>query len=369
MNMRVSSLGILVVVATSLGVSAAALAEGAFPGDRPLDPEKILYVSTWGGRFGDAQAKAYFEPFERATGIKVIVEGEPDAARIAAMVKSGRVTTDIAEVTQAEMTGLAALNALQPINYENMDKATLEGLRPEFRTTYGIGTNSFATVIAWNTNLVPADKAPHTWADAWNTTAIPGPRGVMPPNVGGNWLEVPLLADGVAADALYPLDIDRAFAAYDAIRPNVAKFAGQKEMLQMLASGEIAVATGISSGQIGSLKAEGAPVNFTFNQALLATDVWVIPNGAPHSRNATLFAEFQAQAENQGSFSSIYDISPVNENAFKFMPPEKAASMPTSPANAAGLILLSADYWAKTGADGQTNADLVNERWNVWAKQ
>jgi putative spermidine/putrescine transport system substrate-binding protein len=46
----------------------------------------VVRVRSYGGAFQDAQRKAYFEPFERLSGIKVIEAQGPDPAKVKAMV-------------------------------------------------------------------------------------------------------------------------------------------------------------------------------------------------------------------------------------------------------------------------------------------
>ncbi|RVD48303.1 ABC transporter substrate-binding protein, partial [Mesorhizobium sp. M2D.F.Ca.ET.140.01.1.1] len=59
----------------------------------------------------------------------------------------------------------------------------------------------------------------------WDVSKYPGVRTLSSGVYGeaGPWEEA-LLADGVPADALYPLDIDRAFASLDKIKPHIRKW-------------------------------------------------------------------------------------------------------------------------------------------------
>ena len=44
-----------------------------------------VVVCSWGGAYTDAQRKAFFDPFERQTGIRVRTVGVPDLAKIRAV--------------------------------------------------------------------------------------------------------------------------------------------------------------------------------------------------------------------------------------------------------------------------------------------
>jgi putative spermidine/putrescine transport system substrate-binding protein len=63
-------------------------------------PERLkgsgaVRVCSYGGAFQDAQRKAYFEPFERLSGIKVIESQGPDPVKIKAMVDTKNIEYDI----------------------------------------------------------------------------------------------------------------------------------------------------------------------------------------------------------------------------------------------------------------------------------
>src|SRR5262249_41422430 len=155
-------------------------------------------------------------------------------------------------------------------------------------------------------------------------------------------LEIPLLADGVNPQNLYPLDIERAYRALDRIRSNVAKWAGTGvDAAGLLASGEV-VTGGASTGRVLSNKDQGAPVDVEWNQALLYADVWVIPRGAKNYANALKFLEFASRAKNQALFVAVYPTAPANRGAFRYLPADRAARLPTSPQNAPKVVVVNA---------------------------
>ena len=68
----------------------------------------------------------------------------------------------------------------------------------------------WAQVLAYRTDAVKG-AVPKGWADFWDTKKFPGDRAMIGTSAGG-WpeLEFALMAAGVPADKLYPLDIDKA---------------------------------------------------------------------------------------------------------------------------------------------------------------
>src|SRR5258707_11657222 len=67
-------------------------------------PRELVVVS-YGGSYQEAQRKAIFEPFEKATGIKIKeAEWSGEYAKLKAMVDSGNVTWDV--VVSAESSDI-----------------------------------------------------------------------------------------------------------------------------------------------------------------------------------------------------------------------------------------------------------------------
>ena len=69
------------------------------------------------------------------------------------------------------------------------------------------------------------DAVPASWADFWDVKRFSGPRGLR--NNPRGTLEIALLADGISAEKLYPLNLDRAFAKLDELRPHLYLVVGR----------------------------------------------------------------------------------------------------------------------------------------------
>src|SRR5205823_6054751 len=82
-------------VLKAIGATTAAVALGPFVHARPARADKgELVVVTWGGSLVKAQRKAYFEGFEKETGIKIKDDTPPTPAKLKTMVEPGNVTWD-----------------------------------------------------------------------------------------------------------------------------------------------------------------------------------------------------------------------------------------------------------------------------------
>lgn len=331
-----------------------------------------IVIASFGGTFQDAQRKTLFKPFEKATGIKVVETTDPYASKIKAMVTSGNVEWDVAEVVPADLFLLEKAGMLEKIDYSKFDKATLEAMEKGVSLPYGVGTITYSRVIAWNTKSYPGDHHPNTFADVWDVKKFPGKRVLDAGDYAFPPTEYALLADGVPADKLYPLDLDRAYRSLSRIRPSVIKWAkGSALAPEALVDGEADIAV-VSHGRIAQLKAEGAPVDFTFNQGLLKRDYFVIPKGAKHYKAAMKFIVFASQAKNIAALCSIMPFGPPNKDAFKFIDAKVAKGLPTYPENLRKQLYINDAWWAETDPKtGKSWRETQVDMWNKWviAKQ
>jgi hypothetical protein len=79
-----------------VAASAIFLHQSAFA----ADPAKVV-VAAYGGSFQDAQTKAFFDPYAKTTGAKVIGTTGSGHAKIKAMVLSGNITWDVVSADAA----------------------------------------------------------------------------------------------------------------------------------------------------------------------------------------------------------------------------------------------------------------------------
>ncbi|MFK4529280.1 putative spermidine/putrescine transport system substrate-binding protein [Bradyrhizobium japonicum] len=349
----------------NFGMSAAA-ATGAF-GKSNAQTSDTVVVASWGGQLQDAQRKALFEPFTKATGIKVVEATGPTLAKVRAMSMSGNIEWDVAEFVPADFLVLAESNLLEKIYYSALDRRTISQIEKRVVHPYGIGALAYSSAIAFNTKHFPLGKHPQSWADVWDTQKFPGPRILGAGTYGVPPTEQALMADGVPPQQLYPLDLERSYRSLSKIRPHVVKWITTAAMApQALVDGEAVIAVG-GDGRIGQLKAQGAPVDFVWNQALFSADYWAILKGAKNVPNALKFLEFVSRPEPQAEFSKLLPYSPVNTEALNLLPPERAKQFATYPQNLQQQVWRDAEWWAKR-TDGKTNIERNTEMWNAWLR-
>jgi putative spermidine/putrescine transport system substrate-binding protein len=314
-----------------------------------------LVVASWGGPYQEALRKAHFEPFSKRTGIKVIeTTFEDPLSRIKAMVEARNVEWDVVNVGDRHVIIGAREGLLEPIDYKVVPTADLI---PAAVHPYGVGSDVYANTIGYHTRRYSAQNHPRTWAEFWDLKRFPGPRSLR--KVPFANLEFALLADGVPAAQLYPLDVDRAFRSLDRIKPHVtAWWTSGAQFTQLLSNGEVDLAA-IWDGEVVGAIAKGAPIGVERNQGLLSGDWWAVLKGAPHRDNAMKFLAFAAQAEPQANQTKYVSYAPTNRKAFDFIDPKTAKTLTTYPDYVKGLIKADNEWW------GKHNTELT-ERFNAW---
>ena len=164
-----------------------------------LAAESVNFVS-WGGSTQDAQKQAWADPFSKASGITVVQDGPTDYGKLKAMVESGNVQWDVVDVEADFALRAAAEGLLEPLDFKVIERDKID---PRFVSDHGVGSFFFSFVLGYNEGKLGAGK-PQDWSALFDTKTWPGKRALYKwPSPGV--LELALLADGVAADKLYPL--------------------------------------------------------------------------------------------------------------------------------------------------------------------
>ena len=140
-------------------------------------------------------------------------------------------------------------------------------------------------------------------------------------------LEFALLADGVAKDKLYPLDIERGFKSLDRVRSAIRKFWDTGALsAQMLADKEVVLGS-IWNGRLQAVADKGAPLAIEWNEASLQSQYWGVLKGARHAEDAQRFVDFACQPELQANLAKLIPYGPTNRQAFKSIPADVAAKV------------------------------------------
>lgn len=314
---------------------------------------KTVTFASWGGSYQDAQTKYYCAPFAAATGAKVLQAGPVDYAKLRTMVQSGHPVWDVADIT-IEFLYTAANDGL----FEKIDPklVTLAHIEPKFRHTYGVGDIVWSYNIGYGDAAFPNKSGPKSWADVFDLKKFPG-RRMMRDRV-APMMEIALMADGVAADKLYPLDVDRAFKKLDTIKKDTVFWTTNSQSQQLLTDGEVSCGL-ILNGRVFDAVQKGAKINMEWNQNIQSVDYLVVLKGSKNIDAAMGLISEMTVAENQAKLANEIAYSPTNPAAFKTIDPKVAPWLCTNPENAAKGFVINAEYWRDT-------YEKLAERWENW---
>ncbi|WP_346891003.1 ABC transporter substrate-binding protein [uncultured Roseibium sp.] len=293
--------------------------------------EKVLYVNSWGGPWLEAATANLFEPFTAETGIEIRTVSPVSFAKLAAQQKTG--------VYEFDVTTLGGGDILRADNAGIIEPLTAPYDGGLFHN--GVASHAFATVMAWRTDTIKG--TPKSWADFWDVETFPGGRSLQ--RYAARVLPIALLADGVAIEDLYPLDIDRAFASLDKIKPHIRVWwTAGAQSTQILRDGEVDM-IGIWHGRYYEAEDAGAPVAMTWNQAEIDRAYWVVAKDTPNMDAAKAFVEFATSAKPLAGFVSEANYGALNPAANDLIDAENAKRMPTSPDNYPLVFEQDMDNW------------------------
>jgi putative spermidine/putrescine transport system substrate-binding protein len=335
----------------SAGIGAGALALGLLPASRLMAGSGSITFASWGGTTQDAQKISWADPFQKETGIAVLQDGPTDYGKIKAMVEAGNIAWDVVDVEGDYAFQAAGLGLLEPIDYSIVDKKNLD---PRFCFEYGVGSFYYSFVLGYNKDAV-GGKTPESWADIFDTKKFPGKRSFWKWSSPGV-LEMALLADGVKADKLYPLDLDRAFAKLDSIKRDILWWASGAESQQQLASGEVTLGK-FWNGRMYALEQSGANVGIVWNQNMALADLLVVPKGTKHKEAAMKFLAVATSPQGQAALANATAYAPTNTASLPLLDKKMVPLLPSEHADT--QITLDMSYWAK-------NRDAIAERWYAW---
>ncbi len=337
------------IVAAALLVSTAAFAQTQ------------ITVVNFGGANGNAQKKAYFEPYEKATGNKIVgVEYNGEQAKIKAMVESKNVTWDVVEVESPDVT-----RGCDEGLFEKMDYSKI-GAKADFTPAAvhecGIGTFVWSTVMAYNADKIK--NAPTTWADFWDVKKYPGKRGMRK---GARYnLEFALMADGVAPADVYKVlatkdGAERAFKKMTELKSNIQWWEAGAQPPQFLVAGDVALTT-VYNGRIDAAQREGKNLGITWTGGIYDLDYWVMPKGGKNRDAALKYISMASSAAEQSEYAKLISYGPTNAKALAKLDKAVLDKLPTSAANSKTALQFNVGFWADQG-------EALEKRFAAWAAQ
>jgi ABC-type Fe3+ transport system substrate-binding protein len=255
--------------------------------------------------------------------------------------RAGRVQADIWHLSD-ELAPLLQENLVAPLDLPNA-----HGLPGELidRKGYWVGTNLSTRSLAYNTQLIPADKVPRTHKDlldprwkgqfVWHPNSIAGGYG---------FIGVVLKSMGEENGTRYL----RALEQQNIVPLPVAA----RAVLDRVIAGEYAMGLDMNSSHAVISAALGAPVRFVpLDPVTMTLQIAGISRGAPHPNAARLFLDFIISRAGQEVFRDA-DYIPMRPDV-----PAKSPEVKPESGGYQALMLspedidANAQHWAKVYED------------------
>jgi putative spermidine/putrescine transport system substrate-binding protein len=309
-----------------------------------------ITVAGFGGAYGDAEKAAYFDPFTKATGIKVnVLQAETTLGAVKLQVQKHNVVWDIAELPGPDTQTACDQGIIEKVDYKVVKKADLA---PQGGYPCGILASLFAEGIGYSTSKF---KTPPTWRDFFDTKKVPGKR-TMEKYLTDGTLEYALIADGVPKDSLYPLDLKRAIAKLKTLGNDVVLVDSLAQASQLLTSGD-AVMIQTAAGRILPLKNAGLPVDFA-PVGERGEAIFTIPKGAKNSANAMKFLAYIAScASCSQQMARLTAYSGANKDGATGLPAAIKDQLPSSPKVVAQSFAQDDKWWSQNAGQAQSAFD------------
>lgn len=326
--------------------------------------EKEVVFAGGTGAYAELVKAHFLDPFQAATGIRVVAAGGSygeKLAKLKAMTAVGRIEWDAVSLSADSLTpdNLSFFRDLGVDCREapNVAANGLDGSCVRQGVLFDVGGG----VLTYSTETFPTGKKqPQSWADFWNVAEFPGPRAL--PNIGTPWwpMIAALLADGVAPDKLFPLDIDRAFKKLDAIKPHVTVWWRSGDQSQQLFRSKEVVMAMMFAGRTLRLMADGLPIGISWNGAPLDASFWGVLQGAPRPNAALALINYiYTRPEAHAAFATASLGATTLKGALERLDPKIQTAQAVHPANWSKIVRIDRAWLG-------SNQDMLLRRWSEW---
>ena len=297
-------------VALSVALSLAAVAARA----------ETLVVATWGGAYEAAQRAAIFAPFEAETGVTVETvryDGGVDPLRAGALAGA-----DVVDMIRADARVACAEGLIAPFDPAILAPApdgtpAAADFEPGAAGPCWIAHLVFATVLAFDDRAFPGAK-PETVADFFDLERFPGRRALRDAPVG--LLEWALRSYGAPRSQLYDLlsterGLRLAFRRLERLRGEIVWWTGGEEAAELLARGEVAMASGYNGRFFDARLRDGAPISVIWDTALVERNVWAVPAEGADAALAARFIRFATAPGRMAALAARMPYGPTRGSA------------------------------------------------------
>lgn len=307
-----------------------------------------LTIVAGGGPLQEHMRRTLFEPFARASGVRVAdTSYDYNVGPIRAMVQARNVTWDVVMVEAPDLVQGCEDGVFERLDWSVIDRGKF---LPGGTTACGAGAIGWGVAVFYD--QARHAEGPATYAEFWDVQRFPGRRALR--RGARITLEVALMADGVPAAEVYRVLATqegqrRAFARLDALRPHLMFWAGGQQPIELINAGEVAYAVGFVGRTTNAMRA-GARYALKWNTLLYAYDYWAVVRGSPHAAEAMRMISFITDPGPLLELTRLWPINPVT--AAVANDPEVSERNPLMMSNHVDQGLnISTEFWIEHGPE------------------
>ncbi|MGD9743212.1 MAG: ABC transporter substrate-binding protein [Dongiaceae bacterium] len=340
------------------GLTALALAA-----EKPALAADSLTIVSWGGAYQTSQREAFFKPFAKETGVQITEEEYTgELAKVRAQVETGTISWNVVDLTTRSALAACAEGLIEPIDWAKLGLDPANFIGGDLQEC-GVPNIVYSTVLAYDADRLK--EGPTKIEDIFDLEKFPGKRSLQKDPFGN--LEWALIADGVPAADIYKVlateeGIDRAFKKLDTIKSQVVWWEAGAQPPQLLADGEVVMASGWNGRFYDAVKNEGKNFVIVWDRQVLDWDWWAIPKGSDKVDLAYQFIAFASRADTMADQTNYITYGPANMDSESKISSEIMAQLPTSAENMTTAIAPDIQFWAD-------NADQLTQRFTAWLAQ
>ncbi len=313
-------------------------------------------------RYDEVKRATVYEPFQKATGIE-IVPVAATVAKLLAMHRSGQMEVDRDRHGRRRAAAARPGRRARALDLKKFKRTNPDDIEATVKHKAFVGSFNYAMLMGYHTGRLSKGQGAEVVGRVLGHQAFPGPRTLAEHGKRRPDLEFALLADGVAMDKLYPLDIPRAFKSLSRVRPAITKFWDTGALsAQMLADKEVVLAA-LWSTRLGVAIDKGAPLGAQWNQNAVLGQAYGIPKGSKAGEAAFAFIDFSLEPGDPGGVAGRptrpYRSTrrPTPATSPELMDPETKVPWTKSKGYVRDIV-----WWSE-------NRTKVNAAWSKWLAQ
>lgn len=321
-------------------------------GGKALAGQSAIYVD-YGGPVNRRIREQFIEPVAVETGLNIKFDAPTDYAKLETQVRSGNVSWT---VVQGEP--FWAIEHCDDLLEPVPASVDLSHIDSRFLTDdCSVPGEVYSYNVVYDEDTFE-NEPPSSWEDFFDVEKYPGKRATWGPYVGNGILEGALVADGVAIDDLYPLDLDRAFAKLDTIKDDLFLYDTLAQAQQLIESKEVTMLVVYPPTAWLVNKLPGANWSPIWDGALLTFDPYFIPKGGNVEAGAAMLQSI-VSPEAQRNLAEIQPVGWSVKDLDADIPADIAKWSPTAEGHDKNAIVMDQQWWAD-------NYAAVNQRWTEW---